>query len=412
MSWITRMLGLDSRSNVENPMVPLSAYVPPWVDVGPATAAGVRVGAETAMRSTVVFAAVRARSETLAALPLHVYEDRDGAKLPTRDDPVALLLRKRPNRHMTSFIWRQTMVAMMDLYGNAYSWIIRVDGEIRQLLVLLPTQVQVQYSAGEKNYLVTSADGQIIVPDADMLHFPGLTLDGRSGISSVLASARQAVGLSLAAEEHAARLFSNGARPSGVLKHPGKLSKEAADRLKASWAAAQGGLANAYRTALLEEGMDFSPLTMSAQDAQMSELRRMQVEEIARVFRLPPVFVGDHTHSTFSNNEQQDLHFSKHCIFPLCRLIEDEINAKLFGDVPRFAEFNLDGLERGDFRGRIEGLVRAVQGGLMTPNEARRKLNLPDDPNAAADELYLQQNMAGLAAVNALAADGGTTNEP
>jgi len=405
MGWIQKLVGRESRS-IENPSVPLSAYSPPWVDFVP-TQAGPRISSDTALRSTVVWAAVNAISETVAALPWQVYEDIDGAKASGRDNPIAGLLKRRPNRYMTSFVFRETMVAHIYLYGAAFAWIIRIDGEVRQLLLLLPSQVQMRYINGVKDYLVTSVDGGITVPDEDMIHIPGLALDGVSGLSAVMVAARQAIGLSLAAEEHASRLFSNGARPSGVLKHPGKLSPEASERLKASWGSAQGGLANAYKTALLEEGMAFEALSMSAQDAQMSELRAMQVQEISRVFRIPPVFVGDMT-APYKGNEAQDLHFSKHCIMPLCRKIEDEFNAKLFADTNFFCEFNLDGLERGDFKSRIEGLVRAVQGGLMTPNEARRKLNLADDLSEAANQLYLQQNMADISAIGSLASEGNS----
>lgn len=402
MGWLNRLIGTRS---IENPSTPLSSFSPPFVDFSPETSAGVRVSADGALRSTVVWAAVNAIAETVAALPIHVYRDQDGAKIPERDNPVSRLLRRRPNRYMTSFVFRETLVAHAYLYGAAYAWIIRIDGEIRQLLILLPSQVQMRLQNGVKTYLVSSNEGMIEVADEDMIHIPGLALDGVTGLSAVMVAARQAIGLALAAEEHAARLFSNGARPSGVLKHPGKLSPEAAERLKASWSAAQGGLANAYKTALLEEGMDFTALSMSAQDAQMMELRAMQVQEIARVFRLPPVFVGDMS-APYKGNEHQDLHFSKHCILPLCRKIEDELNVKLFGDDDLFCEFNLDGLERGDFKSRIEGLVRAVQGGLMTPNEARRKLNLSDDPTEAANQLYLQQNMAGISAIGSLSSEG------
>lgn len=396
MGWFQRILGREERANIENPSVPLSSYVPPFTSAGPSPA-GVNVTAEKALMQTRVWAAMSRISETVASLPWQIYSDTADGRMVAKEHPFYQRIWLRPNDDISSFTFRQVFVAHMYMYGNGYALITR-DGSnrARSLLLLLPDQVRRVRENGDVYYYVkdVSRQEEARYPASDMIHVQGFSMDGICGLSTVMLAARNAIGLALATEEHTSRLFSNGARPGGVLKHPGSLSAEAAKRVIESWNQAQGGLANAYKTALLEEGMDWQQLGLSANDAQSEEQRRFQTEEIAAAFNIPPIFLGDHTHSTFSNNEQQDLHFSKHTIHPVVTRIEQEFNWKLFKGTPFFCEFNMDGLERGSFESRINGLVQAVQGGISTPNEARKKLNMP--PKAGGDELYLQQNMSDL----------------
>ena len=313
---------------------------------------------------------------------------------------------------MTSFIWRETMLTHLLLYGNSYCQIIRTGrSKIDSLYPLLPDHMEVDRdSKGSLTYTYTTSDGKTWALDpADVLHIPGLGFDGIIGYSPI-ALEKSAIGLGIAAEEYGSKFFSNGARPSGILTHPNTVKDPAA--LRASWNAAYGGSGNASRVAVLEEGMSFVPLSLPNNEAQFLETRKFQVSEICRIFRVPPHMIGDLDRATFSNIESQNISFAVHTIRPWLVRIEQAINRALFPDNEKgryYVQFNLDGLMRGDYKSRMEGYAIARQNGWMSTNDIRELENLNPVSEEEGGNAYLVNgnmipiSLAGLGVLMGLA---------
>ena len=264
---------------------------------------GKSVSPTSAIQVSAVYACVRVIAETIASLPFHVYEATDEGSRKAVEHPLYRLLHDEPNLEMTSFIWRETMLTHLLLYGNSYCQIIRTGrSKINSLYPLLPDHMEVDRdSKGNLTYTYTTSDGKTWALDpTEVLHVPGLGFDGIVGYSPI-ALEKSAIGLGIAAEEYGSKFFSNGARPSGILTHPNTVKDPAA--LRASWNAAYGGSGNASRVAVLEEGMSFVPLSLPNNEAQFLETRKFQVSEICRIFRVPPHMIGDLDRATFSNIE-------------------------------------------------------------------------------------------------------------
>ena len=317
MGFFDRIL---SRSSRDRPVVRTAGSA--WSFLFGATASGKRVDERTAMQTTAVYACVRVLAEAVAGLPLHLYRRRDdGGKEKALDHPLYHLLHDEPNGEMTSFIFRETLMSHLLLWGNAYAQVIRNGrGEVVALHPLLPDRMEVDRDkAGRIVYRYTPSDearfkgATVALPPAQVLHIPGLGFDGLVGYSPI-AMAKQAIGLSMAAEEYAASYLRNGANPSGVLEHPGTLKDPG--RVRDSWQGAFGGSANSGKVAVLEEGMKYQPISLSPEASQLIQTRRFQIDEIARIFRVPPHMVGDLEKSSFSNIEQQALEFVKYSLGP------------------------------------------------------------------------------------------------
>lgn len=359
------------------------------------SAAGRSVTPNTAMQASAVFACVRVIAESIASLPLFVYRATKEGKEKAYDHPAFYVLHDLANEEMTSFTFRETMMTHLLLWGNAYAE-IEYDrmGNVKGLWPLRPDNVFPERDPqGKLQYRVLLPDRTgAILPKERVLHIPGLSFDGIVGMSPI-AMAREAIGLSLAAEEFGARFFGNGAKPGGVLEHPGKLSKEAVERLRDSWNKMHQGLTNQHRIAILEEGMTYKQIGIPPEDAQFLQTRKFQLEEIARIFRVPLHLIQDLEHATFSNIEHQSIDFVVHTIRPWVVRWEQALNWKLFGTSTKFfAEFNVDGLLRGDIKSRYEAYAIARQWGFMSVNEIRSLENLNKVPNG---DIYLQPlNMA------------------
>ena len=270
---------------------------------------GKSVTAQSAVQLTTVYACVRVIAETIASLPLNVYENTDHGSVKASEHPLQRLLHDEPNPEMTSFIWRETMLSHLLLWGNSYSQIIRTGRNgIVGLYPLLPDHMNVdRNSKGVLTYNYTTSDGKTVQLDPeDVLHIPGLGFDGVVGYSPI-ALEKNAIGLGIAAEEYGSKFFQNGARPSGVLTHPNTVKDP--KRLRESWNAAYGGSGNSSKVAVLEEAMTFTPISMPNNEAQFLETRKFQVAEICRIYRVPPHLVGDLEHATFSNIEHQGISF-------------------------------------------------------------------------------------------------------
>ncbi len=365
------------------------------------TSAGKPVNEHTAMQMTAVYSCVRILSETLAGLPLHVYRYNDsGGKEKYLKHPLYKLLHDEPNPEMTSFAFRETLMSHLLLWGNAYAQIIRnARGEVIALYPLMPNKMTVDRdSKGRLFYLYsrTSDDAptlgdesQVYLSPSEVLHIPGLGFDGLIGYSPI-AMAKNAVGLAIATEEYGAKFFANGAAPGGVLEHPGTIKDP--QKVKESWNAAYQGSQNAHRVAVLEEGMKYQPIGISPEQAQFLETRKFQINEIARIFRVPPHMLADLEKSSFSNIEQQSLEFVKYTLDPwvvrweqsMCRALLMESEKPIV-----FIKFNVDGLLRGDYVSRMSGYATARQNGWMSANDIRELENLDRIPAEFGGDLYL-----------------------
>ena len=341
--------------------------------------AGKSVTAQSAIQLTTVYACVRVIAETVASLPLGVFETTEEGSRKADEHPLYRLLHDEPNEEMTSFVLREVMLTHLLLYGNSYCQIIRTGrNRITGLYPLLPDHMTVDRDKnGKLTYTYMTANGSnVILAPEEVLHIPGLGFDGVMGYSPI-ALEKSAVGLGLAAEEYGSKFFSNGARPAGILKHPNTVKNPQA--LRESWNAAYGGSTNANRVAILEENMDFKPLSIPNNEAQFLETRKFQVEEICRIFRVPPHLVGDLDHATFSNIEYMSIDFAMHTIRPWLVRIEQGMNRALFTDKEKgryYVQFNIDGLMRGDYKSRMEGYAIARQNGWMSANDIRELENM------------------------------------
>jgi HK97 family phage portal protein len=309
---------------------------------------------------------------------------------------------------LTAYMFRETGMMHYNVYGNWYALIVPGTAGDVSLLLIHPPLVTPRVTPQGMKYDVRTGDGKVTYDASQIVHIPGISFDGYRGISTVLHAAKEAIGVALAAEEHTARFFSNGARVGGVLQTDNILGDDVIRRLRQQFEMAQGGLANSYKWAILEQGLKYQATVMQSDQAELVETRKFQVEDLCRPFRVPPMFAGEYGKSTYSNMEQSDIHFAKHCINPICVKIQQELNRKLFDDPEYFCEFDTEGLTQGDFATRMGGFAKAIQGAIYTPNEVRAKLNLP--PLEGGDELYIQQNMSELD--NLAAAAAGTAPTP
>ena len=353
---------------------------------GNANTTGRPVTPATAVGSTAVWAAVRIISESIATLPLRVYERRNGGRVIATEHPLYPILHDRPNPRQTAVEYREQQLASLLLWGNAYTWIDRYpSGRPRYLWPIRPDRVTARIDVATENdpvpslvYVVSTHDGGQRVYSADeILHVRGLSSDGLMGLSPI-AVHRDAVGLEQAEREFAGRFFGNNGRPGGVLKVAGRLSNDAAVRLKQSWETAHRGLENAHRVAVLEEGIEWQSMGMPLQDAQFVEQRRFSIEEIARIFRVPLHLMGDLQRATYSNIEHQSIEFVVHTIRPWCVRLEQAYATLLYPSERQalYVEHSVDALLRGDIKSRYDAYAVARQWGWLSVNEIRALENL------------------------------------
>lgn len=370
------------------------------------TTSGKAVNERTAMQTSAVYACVRILSESIAGLPLHVYRYKaDGSKECTADHPLQRLLHDEPNKEMTSFVFREALMAHLLLWGNAYAQIIRDGrGYPVALYPLLPDRMTVDRDANDELvYTYQSDKGQVKLRRESVLHIPGLGFDGLIGYSPI-AMAKNAVGLALATEDYGATFFANGANPGGVLEHPGVIKPDQVERLRESWQSQFGGV-NAHKVAVLEDGLKFHQMSIPPEEAQFLETRKFQINEIARIFRVPPHMVGDLEKSSFSNIEQQSLEFVKYTLGPWVIRWEQSLTQALLlpGEKAAFSiRFNLDGLLRGDYQSRMQGYSIGIQNGFYSVNDVRalEDMNLLTEAEGGNAHV-LNGNMVKLADVGA-----------
>ena len=379
------------------------------------SSSGKSVNERSAMQMTAVYACVRILSEAIASLPLHLYKyNKEGGKEKAVDHPLYSLLHDEPNPEMTSFVFRETLMTHLLLWGNAYAQIIRNGkGEVVALYPLMPNKMTVdrddkghlyyKYYKGNEE-APTMENGTVVLLPEDVLHIPGLGFDGLVGYSPI-AMAKNAIGLAIAAEEYGSKFYANGAAPSGVLEHPGTIKDPA--RVREAWMSQFGGSANSGKVAVLEEGMKYTPISISPNEAQFLETRKFQIDEIARIFRVPPHMVGDLDKSSFSNIEQQSLEFVKYTLDPWVIRWEQSLSRALFSADEKknfFFKFNVEGLLRGDYQSRMQGYATARQNGWMSANDIRELENLDRISDEEGGNLYLVNgNMLPLSKAGAFA---------
>ena len=382
---------------------------------------GKAVTEQTAMQMTAVYSCVRILAEAVAGLPLHLYKYTDnGGKEKAIDHPLYRLLHDEPNPEMSSFVFRETLMTHLLLWGNAYAQVIRNGkGEVVALYPLMPNRMAVDRDTeGHLYYTYYRGDDEAIknkeyavtLAPRDVLHIPGLGFDGLVGYSPI-AMAKNAIGMAIACEEFGAKFFANGAAPSGVLEHPGTIKDPS--RVRDAWQSQFGGSSNSGKVAVLEEGMKYTPISISPEQAQFLETRKFQINEIARIFRVPPHMVGDLEKSSFSNIEQQSLEFVKYTLDPWVIRWEQSIHRALLSQDEKavyFVKFNLEGLLRGDYQSRMNGYAIGRQNGWMSANDIRELENLDRIPAEEGGDLYLiNGNMLPLKDAGAFA--DTTTND-
>lgn len=365
------------------------------------SSSGKSVSQTSALSVTAVYSCVRILSEAIAGLPLHTYKRKGlNGKEKAVDHPLYLLLHDEPNPEMTSFVFRETLMSHLLLWGNAYAQILRNGkGDVIALYPLSPGRMTVDRASNGRIYYTysTSDDdnpklkskGQVYLKAEDVLHIPGLGFDGLVGYSPI-AMARNAIGMAMACEEYGAKFFANGASPSGVLEHPSTIKNP--DKLRESWNSLFKGSSNSHQIAVLEEGLKYQPISISPNEAQFLETRKFQINEIARIFRIPPHMIGDLEKSSFSNIEQQSLEFVKYTLDPWVTRWEQSICRRLFKDSEKaeyFVKFNVDGLLRGDYQSRMNGYATGRQNGWLSANDIRELENMNQIPDELGGNLYL-----------------------
>ena len=316
---------------------------------------GVRINQETALQSTVVLACARVLAESVAGLPLFLLRRlADGGKQIAREHPLYTILHDAPNSWQTSFEWREQAMLHLCLHGNAYSEIRPgAAGAVTELWPLHPSRMKVErIENGRLRYKYREESGAETVYTQDqIMHLRWLSDDGVNGMVPI-ELARDAIGLARACEIHGAAFFGNGARPGVVLSTDNTISAEAAEMLRNNWERMHRVAERSNRTAVLMGGLKPVELGGNNQEAQFLEARRFQVEEICRLYRMPPHLVGDLTRSSFSNIEQQSIDFVQHTLLPWLRRFETAIARDLITDSAYFAEFDTRGLLRGDAAAR------------------------------------------------------------
>lgn len=364
------------------------------IDSSSQSNSGISVDEETALKTSAVFACVKVLSETVASLPLVLYDEKvDGNKEKAKQHPLYSVLHDIPNDEMTSFSFREMMMENLLLWGNAYALIQRdkKTGRIKSLYPLKAKNMTVERDAvtDKIKYIYTNGVKSAVYKPSQIFHIPAFSFDGVKGVSPIT-YARESIGLALATEEYGAKFFGNGARPGGILEHPGIVKDP--EKLRESWNRVYQGAKNSHRVAVLEEGMKYHEIGMSPEDSQFLETRSFQVTEIARIFRVPPHMIGDLSRSTFSNIEQQSIDFVVYSVRPWLVRWEQAISRSLLTEEERtiyYAKFNADGLMRGDFTSRMNGYAVGRQNGWLSANDIRQLEDMNKIPAEQGGDLYL-----------------------
>ena len=380
------------------PLPITASKVAEWLDNSYPSISGARIGPESAIRVSTVYACVRIISEDIASSPLHLYKRLERGKERAVNHPLYWLLHNSPNPYMTTMQWRETLMGHLLLRGNAYSEIERDgNGRIVHLWPLRPDRMSAPKLASDGSllYHYMLPDGQgVDFAQHQILHLRGLSPDGMIGYSPIQLH-RDTFAHASALAEHGTRFFSNNARPGGVLQMPGKLSDEAGMRLKKSWEAAHRGLENSHRVALLEEGITWQAVGMSPEDSQWIESRKLSREEIAgEIFRVPPHKIGELSRSTNNNIEEQSISYVSDTLQAWYVRMEQQIALSCLTDAEQrlyFCEHLMDAKLRGKTLERFQGYAQMILNGVFSPNDVLEMENR--NPYDGGDVHLQQVNM-------------------
>jgi HK97 family phage portal protein len=368
-----KILGFQiTRSNPENPNGSLSGIFD-WLQ-GSQSSSGIVVNKDNALTFSAYFGAVKILQETLAQLPVNVYKRTEQGKEIDNEHPAQRLIHSEASRKMTSYTFREVMQGYAVCRGNGIA-LIKRDSFAKPLsLVPIPLEKKTVEIRESEDDIFYEIDGYGIIPSEDIIHIQGFATDGIVG-RGLLDVAKEAIGLGLGQQRFAANLFKNGANPSGVLTHPGKLDKDGAERLKVSWQKNYGA-GKSHGTAVLEEGMKYEPVSMTPEDTQLIESRRLSVLDISRYTRIPPHMLSDLERATFSNIEEQNLNFIAQVALSWAKKWEQELNRKLLREEEKknnthFIEFNFNALLKANVKDRGMYYVQMLQNGVYNPNEIR-----------------------------------------
>jgi HK97 family phage portal protein len=362
-----------------------------WGWLTPNNESGEVVNSRTAMRLTAVYRCIALLSETVASLPKGVVDETEGYSKSDKSHPVNILLH-RPNPTMTGFSFWETVMVGLLRHGNAYARIIRNPLGIPVRLKLLDFEKVAVYK-NDADELFYTYEGEDIYY-FDILHFRGISLNGFFGLSPIQVAA-EALGVSLGAQRVAAKFYKNGLQQQGIIEADGHMTDEQFKQFQKHWQESYGGAKNGFgNVPVLEYGAKWKSMSLPFEQVQFIETREFQIEEICRIYGVPPHMVQDLRRATFSNIEHQDIAFAKYAVRSWCKRIEEECDAKLFTLKEQGTlgiKFNLDGMMRGDSTARSNYYQKGVTTGYLTRNEVRRMENLP--PIEGLDEPLTPLNM-------------------
>lgn len=381
--------------------------------IGRSSNTGLRITETSLFQQDTAFTCINMISSDIARLPFNLMgPDGKGFPVPQEKHPLYPILKHRPNPLMTPQLFWKTHYTHRLGWGNAYAQIVRNRaGMVKELWPLAPDRMQVDFVNGKRAYLYRLENGEKkALRQEQVFHTMGISYDGIVGLSPVAHWMRETLGLSLALEKYGAVFFKNGARPLMLLKHPSFFkTKEEREEFKKNWHDAVGGLDNAHSLAVLEKGLEFAntvPL-MPNNEAQFLEARRFQKEAIAQIYRVPRHMLQDMSQSIKANFTEQALDYAKYTLADPMIATEQAVQMQLLGadDINRgiFARHNMDALLRADIKTRYEAYREGINNGILKPNEAREKEDLPPDP--AGDKLYIQGATVPLA-------DAGKQQQP
>ena len=348
-----------------------------WSDF--AALRGATITPATAEALSAVTACVSAISESVASLPLMVYRRNDDGREKASDHPLYRVLHDSPNEIQTALEFREQMTASMLLHGNGYARIVRGnDGQVRQLLPIHSTRVRViELDNGRLGYEVGTNEKTEKLVMEDVFHLKHRSDDGLVGISPIQ-RCKQVLELASAEMNHGTEVFSNGAKLLGILKAPGRLNTEQREAVSRTWKAYKSG-----GTAILTEGMDFSTVSMSLEDAEWIAARQFSTEEICRLFRCPPTVIGDLRHGNYSNSVEMSRQFVTMTLKRHLTCWEQSVSKQLLTEAGRrtlYAEHSVESMLRGDSTTRAAFYHSAIDDGWMTVDEVRQLENLPKLP--------------------------------
>ncbi len=370
------------------------------------TYTGRPVNGVTALQATAVWGCVTLTSDIMGALPCKVYQDEsEDTRREAKEHPLYRILHKQANPYMSALSYRNVTAAHKAIFGNAYSRKVYSDRDKKRLIALYPLdpsqdKMRVEWEENqEPTYIYTGGrEGkEQRFTRAEIFHPIGFSYDGFIG-KSPIEVCRQSIGLALTAEEFAARYFGNGAQPGFVIEQPETVDEKRAAEIRAAFEGAHGGVAKFFRLGIVGGGAKLTQISVEAQKAQLIEARNFQIEEMGRIWRIPPHAIQSLLRSTNNNIEHQGIELEMLTFMPHCERFEGDINTQLLSIEDQengyYAEHNLDGLRRGDYKTRTEGEVLELQNGVVNINELRRRRNL--NPVAGGDKNRVQMQMVAI----------------